>query len=191
MKKQFLMILITLVLLTVSLSGCNEDKTTTDNGEDDGTDDGGDTTTYTSFTNSEFYVEYPSDWPIFVEDTSQAGITTEAFFGAENQQGAGLYIRGHKTPSATLLDYDGWYESALEELQNSEDATVLDNELSFNEAFIEFIDLKGGSVLVYSKYKFLGCLETVYQCTSSVENALRSEYQDEIDHVISSFTCVN
>jgi len=39
--------------------------------------------------------------------------------------------------------------------------------------------------------KFLGCIETAYQCTASVENILRSEYQDEINHIISSFKCTN
>ena len=190
MKKQIMIFIIMLVLLVVNLCGCNDNNA--DTNDDLGDDDGGGTkTTYTSFTNGEFYVEYPSDWDVFTEDTSGAGITTEAYFGAENTEGSGLYIRGHKTPSSTLLDFDGWYESALEDLQNSEDATVLDNELSINEAFIEFTDLKGGAVLVYSKYKFLGCLETAYQCTSSVENILRNKYQDEIDHIISSFSCVN
>jgi len=145
-------IIFAIILATVLTIGCTEQpKTGNGNG-------GGTTTTYTSFTNGEFYVEYPSDWDVFIEDTSVAGITTEAFLGAENDEGAGLYIRGHKTPSATLLDFDGWYESALEDLQNSEDANVLDYELSLNEAFIEFTDLKGGAVTVYSKYKFFPSL---------------------------------
>jgi len=166
-------------------SGCTDQK---NNDNEDGTTD---TTTYTSFTNGEFYVEYPSDWNVFIEDTSPAGITAEAFLGAENLEGASLYIRGHKTPSDTLLDWDEWYESALDTFQNSEDATVIDNGMSINEAFIESTEIKGGAVLVYSKYKFLGCIESAYSCTSSVENILRNKYQAQIDHIISSFICTN
>jgi len=177
-------IICVIILATVLTLGCVEPP---DEGNGDGAGNG---TTYTSFTNSEFYVEYPSDWNVFIEDTSIAGITTEAFLGAEDEKGTGLYILGHKTPS-TLHDFDESYESLLENLQNSEDATVLDYEMSVNEAFIEYTSIKGGAVNVYSKTKFLGCIESFYSCTSSVENIYRSEYQDEINHIISSFTCNN
>ena len=172
-------IICVIILATVLTLGCVEPP------------DEGNGTTYTSFTNSEFYVEYPSDWSVFIEDTSIAGITTEAFLGAEDEKGSGFYIRGHKTPSTTLHDFDEWYDSTLEDLQNSEDATVLDYEMSVNEAFIEFTSIKSGDVLVYSKYKFIACIESVYQCTASVENIYRSEYQDEINHIISTFRCTN
>ncbi len=145
-------IIFAIILATVLTLGCIEPP---DEGNGDGA---GNETTYASFTNSEFYVEYPSDWNVFIEDTSIAGIATEAFLGAEDEKGAGLYIRGHKTPSTTLSDFDEWYDSALENLQNSEDATVLDNDMSVNEAFIEFTSIKSGDVTVYSKYKFSGSL---------------------------------
>ena len=178
-------IIFAIILATVLTLGCIEPP---DEGNGNGSGNG---TTYTSFTNSEFYVEYPSDWNVFIEDTSIAGIATGAFLGAEDEKGAGLYIRGHKTPSTTLLDFDEWYDSTLEDLQNSEDATVLDNDMSINEAFIESTSIKGGDVTVYSKYKFISCIESTYQCTASVENIFRSEYQDEINHIISSFECTN
>ena len=178
-------IICVIILATVLTLGCVEPP------DERNGDENGDEITYTSFTNNEFVVEYPSDWSVFIEDTSLAGISTDAFLGAEDEKGTGLYIRGHKTPSDPLLDYDGWYESSLADLQNSEDATVLDYGLSVNEAFIEFTSIKSGDVPVYSKYKFLGCIESTYQCTASVENIYRSEYQEVINHIISTFKCNN
>lgn len=145
--------------------------------------------TYISFTNGEFYVEYPSDWDVFVEDQSVAGIATKAFIGAEDEKGAGLYIRGHNTQDSSLYDFDEWFDTALEELQSSEESTILDYEKSINEAFIEFTSVKSGDVTVYTKYKFIACIDTVFQCTASVENILRGDYQEIINHIISSFKC--
>ena len=183
---KYLPILLSLVvLLAVFTVGCTEppDETEQDKTEDE--------TNYTNFTNGEFYVEYPTGWTVYTEDSSAAGLSTKSFFVAEDDMGAGIIVRGHKASSSSLMDYDEWYESALGNLQSSEDANVLSNGLSTNEAQIEFTELKSGSVTVYSKYKFLGCTETVYQCTASVENLLRGQYQDKIDHIISSFSCVN
>lgn len=178
-------LIVAIILTTVVTLGCTDQP----NGGNGGGDGNG--TTYASFTNGEFYVEYPSDWSVFTENQDLAGITTENFLVAEKTGGAGVIVRGHKeSQGSALMGFDEWYDSSLEDYQNSEDSTVIDYEKSVNEAFIEYTFLSGGAVTVYSKNKFIACADNAFLCISSVENILRSDYQDQIDHIISSFTCV-
>jgi len=174
------------VVIIMFLTGCTDNQNNTGN-EDADTD----TTEYISFTNGQFTVEYPSGWTVYTEVKTGATITTETYLLAEELGGPGLHIRGHITDEETNDGYIEWYSSAVDTLQNTEDTTILKNELLINEANIEFTQLKSGSVTVYTKYKFIGCVATTYQCTATVENALRSQYQNQIDHIISSFMCTN
>ena len=179
-------LIIGFVVIIMFLAGCTTNQDNTENGG--GTTD---TTIYTSFTNGQFSVEYPSGWTVYTEVKTGATITTETYLIAEGLGGTGLHIRGHITDEETNDAYIEWYSSALDTLQNTEDTNILNNELLINQATIEFTQLKSGSVTMYTKYKFIGCVATTYQCTATVENALRSQYQNQIDHIISSFTCAS
>ena len=184
MDKKYIL-LFALVTIIMFFSGCTNQNNTED---EDGTTD---TTTYTSFTNGQFIVEYPSDLMVYTEEKTGATITTENFLVAEMFGGPGILVRGHIIDEDVSEDFSDWYSSALDTLQNTEDTTILNNELLTNEATIEFTQLKSGSVTMYIIYKFIGCVATTYLCTATVENAYRSQYQNQIDHIISTFTCAS
>ena len=180
MEKELMMVGIILVLLAVGLSGCNDKSNSGNTGETD------DSITYASFTNGEFYVEYPSDWDVTIEKQDQG---PDTIFVAEAYSfGPYIYVRGTELEDLTN-GFEGWADSTYQDLVDSEDSTVIDYQEAINEALIICNELKGDDVPFYTQYKFILCIDSVYLCTVTTEVAFQSDYQDILEHAIMSFEC--
>ena len=146
----------------------------------------GDDTNYSSFTNGEFYVEYPSDWDVTIEKQDQGPDTT--FVAEAFPFGPYVYVRGVELDDLTN-GFWGWVDSTYQDIIDSDDATVLDYQDSINEALIICNQVKGDDITIYTQFKFILCIDSVYLCTVTAEDILQSDYQSILDHATSSFAC--
>ena len=88
-----------------------------------------------------------------------------------------------------LFSCNGKKQKPVEsEVFDAEDTVILEYEIYADNAFFEYV-FESDWRTVHMKQKFLLCHNNVYICSASTTEDIYSNFQEQLGHIISSFSC--